>query len=249
MKTMGSQDSQCQGSISEHLDVLEEASIALRLVSRSTAGPITAVNSRLRALIVQLLISALQATAVLCNPLDAPEGDGVTVRAGATRASHSISLDEHAGLLQLPEERLRALEHLVNLFAQTESSPIVQHALANRTDDPSSVTRAKELIRTDFTQSLTTYAVARRVHLSPDHLSRIFKRATGMTLCEYVVAVRVERAKRLIADPSLRICDAAYQSGFESIPYFNRMFKRLTGTSPTEYRELARVRSNGSRNQ
>jgi two-component system response regulator YesN len=57
-----------------------------------------------------------------------------------------------------------------------------------------------------------------------------------MTLTEYVTRVRVEKAKTLLVDQSMRISEVVFAAGFGSIPRFNHVFKRYAGMAPTEYR-------------
>jgi AraC-like DNA-binding protein len=83
--------------------------------------------------------------------------------------------------------------------------------------------------------------VAQHVHVSPFHFCKLFKKATGMTLTEYVARVRVEKAKALLVDPSLRISEVVFAAGFGSIPRFNSVFKRYVGMPPTEYRATLRT--------
>ena len=64
----------------------------------------------------------------------------------------------------------------------------------------------------------------------------MFKRATGMTFTEYLSFVRVAKSKQLLANPQKRISEVAYEAGFSSLTHFNRMFRRITGQSPTAYR-------------
>jgi len=59
-------------------------------------------------------------------------------------------------------------------------------------------------------------------------------------LTEYISRVRVEKAKILLLDFSLRISDVVFSSGFGSIPQFNNVFKRIAGMSPTGYRKEIR---------
>ena len=70
----------------------------------------------------------------------------------------------------------------------------------------------------------------------------MFKRSTGVTVTEYLTRVRIERVKELLLNPNLRISEIAFQTGFQSLTHFNRVFLKLTGQSPTEYR----VRLRGS---
>jgi AraC-like DNA-binding protein len=74
------------------------------------------------------------------------------------------------------------------------------------------------------------------VNVSRFYFCKLFKKATGMTLTEYVSRVRVEKAKELLVDPALRVSEVVYAAGFGSIPRFNSVFKRYVGMPPTEYR-------------
>ncbi|MBU6402667.1 MAG: helix-turn-helix transcriptional regulator, partial [Verrucomicrobia bacterium] len=78
------------------------------------------------------------------------------------------------------------------------------------------------------------------VSVSRFYFCKLFKKATGMTLTEYVARVRIEKAKTLLVDPSLRISEVVFAAGFGSIPRFNSVFKRYVGMPPTEYRAALR---------
>src|SRR4029434_1902328 len=61
-------------------------------------------------------------------------------------------------------------------------------------------------------------------------------KATGVNFTEYLSRVRIEKAKNLLLNPNLRISEIAYEVGFQSLTHFNRVFKKVAGESPTEYR-------------
>ena len=75
------------------------------------------------------------------------------------------------------------------------------------------------------------------MNFSAGYFNEMFRQTTGMTFTGYVASVRVERVKALLSNPVLRITEIAYDTGFKSLSQFNRVFKRLTGVSPTGYRE------------
>ena len=58
-----------------------------------------------------------------------------------------------------------------------------------------------------------------------------------MTFTEYLSTVRVAKAKKLLANPQLRVSEVAFEVGFASLTHFNRMFRRITGQSPTRFRK------------
>jgi AraC-like DNA-binding protein len=101
---------------------------------------------------------------------------------------------------------------------------------------PSQWSGAKQFVLSHVQDPITLELVAQHVNVSRFHFCKIFKKATGMTLTEYVALVRVEKAKTLLVDVSVRISEVVFAAGFGSIPRFNSVFKRRVGMSPTEYR-------------
>jgi len=82
--------------------------------------------------------------------------------------------------------------------------------------------------------------VAAQVNLSPCHFCAVFKKQTGVTFSQYRTRKRLEKARELLLDAERRVSDVAFDSGFESIPYFNRAFRRWFGCSPSEFRSRGR---------
>lgn len=92
------------------------------------------------------------------------------------------------------------------------------------------------LLRENGGRRVPLREVAARVHLSPCHFCAVFKRQTGLTFTAYRNRLRLDRAAELLREPGRRITDVAFEVGFDSIPYFNRAFRRRFGCSPSEYR-------------
>lgn len=85
---------------------------------------------------------------------------------------------------------------------------------------------------------LSLEAIAERAGYSPYYFSRLFLAHTRRTIMEYVRGRRLVRgARRLLADPGLRLIDLAFDCGFDSQEAFTRAFKRMFGTTPTRFRE------------
>lgn len=91
-----------------------------------------------------------------------------------------------------------------------------------------------------FGQPISLTEVARASHVSPPHLSRLFKRETGRSVVEHLHRLRIHRARELLATSSHFLVEVALECGFESVEHFHRIFRRYTGTTPRAYRLQSR---------
>lgn len=140
----------------------------------------------------------------------------------------------------LTAERFQAAIQLLEVFAQYLADVASRQAIARTETDPQAVASAKEFVQAHVEEAITLSQVVDHVHVSRFYFCKLFKKATGLTLTEYVARVRVEKAKSLLGDPSKRISEVVFASGFGSIPRFNSVFKRHVGMPPTEYRASLR---------
>ena len=85
-------------------------------------------------------------------------------------------------------------------------------------------------------QHLSLGEVADHVYVSQWHLSKLLNRETGQSFFDLLGSMRINAAKKLLADPSLRIHEIAEQAGFSDVAHFSRSFKKITGCTPGEYR-------------
>lgn len=98
------------------------------------------------------------------------------------------------------------------------------------------VEQATEWIGERFAEDLPLEACAEWLHTSPYTLSRSFKQAIGVTYVEYILQLRMAKAKELLLTTTLRINEVAESVGYQH-SYFNKLFKAETGMTPTQYRE------------
>ncbi len=140
-------------------------------------------------------------------------------------------------------DRFQAIIQLLNVFAQYLADLGSRQAIACSKVEPEAVASAKLYIQTHAEEPIKLEQVVQHVNVSRFYFCKLFKKATGMTLTEYVARVRVEKAKTLLVDPSLRISEIVYAAGFGSIPQFNSVFKHYVGMPPTEYRTGLRSQS------
>ena len=85
-------------------------------------------------------------------------------------------------------------------------------------------------------EEISLSTVADSLFINKSYISGTFKQKTGTAFIEYLTIVKMERAKKLIRDGSIKIYEIAELLGFKDIEYFSKLFKKYTGFSPTEYR-------------
>ena len=98
------------------------------------------------------------------------------------------------------------------------------------------VKNALAFIEENYAERLKLADVADNVYVSQWHLSKLLNKYTGQNFSEILNHVRMEEAKRLLENPSLRIGDIAETVGFLDMAHFSRVFKKQVGVSANEYR-------------
>jgi AraC-like DNA-binding protein/ligand-binding sensor protein len=136
----------------------------------------------------------------------------------------------------IPKEKYGAIVRLLTFFAEQLSALINQIVLEQQNAEPPLVRKAREYILQHKMEPLSLAAVAQASGASIFHFCKVFKKTTGLKFTDYVARVRLEDAKTQLLNPSRRISEVAYDVGFQSLTQFNRMFKRIFGQSPTEFR-------------
>ena len=96
--------------------------------------------------------------------------------------------------------------------------------------------KARRFIEQHSDEEISLSKLAKAININPTHLSEKFKQVTGVKFVDYVARTRFDKARKLLADGDVRISEIAFEVGFQSLSQFNRVFKRLSGKSPTAYR-------------
>lgn len=96
--------------------------------------------------------------------------------------------------------------------------------------------RAAGYIERNLQRKVSVSEVAEHCCVSPCHLTHVFKSILGVSPIRYIQQMRMDRAKRLLADESLYVYEIARAIGFDDPFYFSRMFKKVSGVSPGEFR-------------
>jgi AraC-like DNA-binding protein len=104
--------------------------------------------------------------------------------------------------------------------------------------EPVEIWKARKYIEQYSSEELCLNKVAKAVNISANHLSEKFKQVTEINFVDYVACARFEKARDLLLNSNRRISEIAFAVGFQSLSQFNRVFKRLSGKSPTQYRTV-----------
>ncbi|TMV47639.1 helix-turn-helix domain-containing protein [Paenibacillus mesophilus] len=116
--------------------------------------------------------------------------------------------------------------------------------LENPASDPKSlhpkITEAMQYITQHYTERLTLGMLAEKFTTSPYYLSRLFKTMTGFSFVDYIAAVRIMEAQKLLRDTNRNVIRIAEEVGFDNLAHFYKTFKKLAFASPLQYRKMHR---------
>ena len=96
--------------------------------------------------------------------------------------------------------------------------------------------RALDYIHTHYQQEISMQDAARALNYSEPYFCRMFKAQFGRSFTACLSAYRIERAQELLAQPTVSIKDVGRRVGYPDANYFAKVFRRLTGQTPSEYR-------------
>lgn len=129
------------------------------------------------------------------------------------------------------------------IMLQLISRFLNSHQYSRRTSDPvpSKILDATRYIQLNLQENLTVNYLAGRANLHQDYFSRLFFRYTGQRPLNYLHEKRIERAQYLIATTTMSYSEIAGKTGFENLPYFSKIFKKVTSLTPGEYKKQNRL--------
>jgi AraC-like DNA-binding protein len=140
----------------------------------------------------------------------------------------------------ISRKQFQASLRLLTIFARFLAEDANRDLLIAQINEQPCITEAKSFILAHAGEPLRLSDVAQHLHISVQYFSKFFKKTAGVGFSEFLTRLRVENAKRLLANPGLLIHEVANEAGFGSLSQFNRVFRRYTGCSPKEYRASLR---------
>ena len=115
----------------------------------------------------------------------------------------------------------------------------VEMTLAEREqEDERPIRLAKQFIQDHYMETITLADVAEHVAYTPSYLSTLFKQSVGMSFSDYLLDLRIQKAKELLKETDQTIYEISAAVGYPNAKYFRKLFKTATGVRPSEYRAL-----------
>jgi transcriptional regulator GlxA family with amidase domain len=94
-----------------------------------------------------------------------------------------------------------------------------------------------EYIHENASGNISLAAMAKIAEVTPHHLASLFTKATGLSPHQYVLRVRIDRAKTHLKDKTLSVAQVSRLVGFRTQEHFTKVFRKVVGVTPTKFRE------------
>jgi two-component system response regulator YesN len=103
------------------------------------------------------------------------------------------------------------------------------------------VSKAVRYMEEHYSEQLPLQQVASQVHFNATYFSHLFKKETGRSFVDYIIELRMEKAKQLLSNTDMKITEVSGAIGYDLPNYFAKLFKQSTGLSPKEYRKQNQI--------
>ncbi|WP_313893452.1 response regulator [Psychrobacillus sp.] len=127
---------------------------------------------------------------------------------------------------QLRTEMLIILKRMIAIY---------EEYFARMEDDK--IQQVKQYIQEHSHKDISLDILAQKVNLSPIYISKMFKEKLGINYIDFLTECRIEKAKRLLNDPERSLKEITFEIGYHEPNYFSKVFKKMCGVSPKEYRK------------
>lgn len=151
-----------------------------------------------------------------------------------------VSMNHVAGYkvnLQMDFSAMGTVDIIKSWFKDLCSKIVAYTQKDQEVTDKKIIAIIKEYIHQNFHQDISLNTIADLVHLNPVYASKFFKKQTDENFIDYLVQVRLEKAKEYLKDVTLKIADISKMVGYKSNKHFLKSFKSYTGNTPSEYRD------------
>ncbi len=137
---------------------------------------------------------------------------------------------------ELQEQLVKAKETMVSR-KQTDRPLLPNPGMPQDQKVNGTMKEIMQYIHVHFRENISISSIANKFYLHPNYVSQLFKQQTGKTFTRHLWELRIHHACELLVGTEFSIQEVAVQSGIEDYFYFNRIFKRLTGCTPVQFRQ------------
>lgn len=157
--------------------------------------------------------------------------------------SQSGSADSMNDLDELDQMMDKVLEKLDGEQVLSLLEEMLLIVFAEKTGDTTGnirdiVKEAALYIDRNYYEELSLVSLASKYCVESSYFSRVFKQETGKNLMLYIADKRIEKAKEIMRQPEISMTEIAFMVGYDDYTYFSKVFKKMTGVSPREYRSV-----------
>lgn len=148
-------------------------------------------------------------------------------------------------MLQLPYmnnmKRLMLFYEIMDIIGQSDSFTYLaseDYVKTKFATTNNRINNIHEFLMKNYQNDIDLKEVAEIAHMAPASVCRFFKSTTGLTIFEYLNKIKINYSCQLLLNTDLNILDISYDCGFNNLSHFNKQFKKFTGNTPTQYRNL-----------
>lgn len=137
-------------------------------------------------------------------------------------------------------EIIVGLFEILSILSESKDISYVNNEVYNPINDQIKSDKISDVfdhIKDNFNHDISLIEIAKIAHLTPTSFCRMFKTKTKKSFVEYLNEIRVSNACKLLLETEMGISEIAYACGYKTASNFNQLFKKLTGTTPKEYRK------------
>jgi len=150
------------------------------------------------------------------------------------RMLRELGIEAQTPVFPLAVRDYRQLQAEANVLLGRIRQAYAEHQARH---EPDAVHQIKKYIIEHSHEDISLEAISRMVGLSPFYISKLFKEQFGVNYIDFLTECRIEKAKKLMADPELSMKAIALEVGYRDPNYFSKVFKKMCDSSPTEYRK------------
>lgn len=140
--------------------------------------------------------------------------------------------------LLLEYDKYMTFEEIFAGLASDMIQMIESYSKNKKMEEAKPIRLAKQFISEKYNEPLSLEIVSDVIGFNPAYFSTLFKKETGKSFMEYIMELRVQNAKNILVSTDMTLSQVSGEVGYSDFKYFTKIFKRITGLTPSEYRRL-----------